>query len=54
MNDGEEVMPSFWSANYFSLTHGKSITASSDLMKGKTKEIQLKGLNIDKLRIALN
>lgn len=57
VNDGEEVMPSFWSSNYFSLAPGESITvtvsASSDLLNGKTKEIQLKGLNIDNLRIAL-
>ncbi|MEI6679980.1 MAG: sugar-binding domain-containing protein [Mariniphaga sp.] len=57
LNDGEEIMPSFWSANYFSLAPGESITVtvsvSSDLIKGKNQEIKVKGWNLENKLISL-
>ncbi|MDP2335523.1 MAG: glycoside hydrolase family 2 protein, partial [Bacteroidota bacterium] len=58
LNDGEEILPCFWSANYFSLAPGESITVtanvSSSQLKSKNQEIQLDGWNIDKQGISLN
>ena len=57
ISDGEEVLPSYWSANYFSLAPGESITltvnANSSQLKSKNKEILLEGWNIDKQMIKL-
>jgi hypothetical protein len=57
LNDGEEIMPSFWSANYFSLASGESITVtvsvSSDQIKGKNQEIKVKGWNLENKVISL-
>ncbi len=57
LNDGEEIMPSFWSANYFSLAPGESITVtvsvSSDQIKGKNQEIKVKGWNLENKVISL-
>ncbi|MCL4481571.1 MAG: beta galactosidase jelly roll domain-containing protein [Bacteroidetes bacterium] len=51
MNDNEEVLPAFWSANYFSLAPGESVTAtvcaSSDQLKGKNIQVQVNGWNVD-------
>jgi hypothetical protein len=57
VNDGEEILPCFWSANYFSLAPGESITVtasvSSSQLKSKNQEIQMDGWNIEKQRISL-
>ena len=57
-DDGEEILPSFWSANYFSLTPGESmiITVSAPVKQLKTKdpELQTEGWNLDKQIISLN
>lgn len=58
MNDNEEVLPAFWSANYFSLAPGETITAtvsaSSAMMKGKTRQILVKGWNLDEVALSLD
>ena len=54
--DGEEVLPSYWSANYFSLAPGESITLTVSASNGlisKNKEILVEGWNIDKQMIKL-
>ncbi|HEY3389122.1 MAG TPA: beta galactosidase jelly roll domain-containing protein [Prolixibacteraceae bacterium] len=57
LNDGEEIMPGFWSANYFSLAPGESITAtvsvSSNQLKGKNQVIKVKGWNLENQLITL-
>ncbi|HEY3372546.1 MAG TPA: glycoside hydrolase family 2 TIM barrel-domain containing protein [Prolixibacteraceae bacterium] len=56
-SEGEEVLPSFWSANYCSLAPGESITLTvsvpSRLLKSKNKEILVEGWNIEKQVIQL-
>ncbi|MGE4586847.1 MAG: sugar-binding domain-containing protein [Mangrovibacterium sp.] len=50
LDQGEEVMPSFWSANYFSLAPGESVTltvsAPRCLLKAANQEIELEGWNL--------
>ena len=57
MNGGEELLPAFWSANYFSLAPGESLTvkvhASSAQLKGKTQVLLVKGWNVDEKAIPL-
>jgi beta-galactosidase/beta-glucuronidase len=57
MSDGEEVAPCFWSANYFSLAPGESITVTASVpasqLKSKNQEILLEGWNIDKQMFSL-
>jgi len=57
LNDGEEIMPGFWSANYFSLAPGEStivtVSVSSDQLKGKNQEIKVKGWNLENQLISL-
>ncbi len=48
---GEEILPSFWSANYFSLVPGETIavSVSAPLNKlGANPEIQVEGWNVEK------
>jgi hypothetical protein len=58
MNGTEEVLPSFWSANYFSLAPGESmvakVSASDLLLKGKTQQLTIKGWNITEHQLKLN
>lgn len=58
LSDGEEVLPCYWSANYFTLAPGESITVkascSTNQLKSKTQIIQLDGWNLDKEVISLN
>jgi hypothetical protein len=58
MSDGQEILPCYWSANYFSLAPGESITVkvscSTNLLKDNKQEILLEGWNIDKQLILLN
>jgi hypothetical protein len=57
LNNGEEIMPCFWSANYFSLAPGESITVtasvSSNQLKGKNQVIKVKGWNLENQLIPL-
>jgi len=57
MNDGEEILPSFWSANYFSLAPGESITltvsAPTSKLKSSNLEILTEGWNLEKQVIRL-
>jgi hypothetical protein len=52
MVDGEEVLPSYWSASYFTLAPSEftTITVSCPVVKlnGKRPEIKISGWNVDK------
>ncbi len=58
MNDSEEVLPAYWSANYFSLAPGESlittVSAATNQLKGEKQEILVKGWNVDEARKPLN
>lgn len=57
ISDEEEVLPSYWSANYFSLAPGESITvtvSASSTLKSKNREIMIEGWNIEKQSVKLN
>ena len=51
MDNGQEILPSYWSASYFSLAPGESITAtvsaSVNQLKGKNIAIHVEGWNIE-------
>jgi hypothetical protein len=57
LNDGEDVLPCFWSANYFSLAPKESITvtltAPTAQLGGENQEIKITGWNLDEQRILL-
>ena len=57
MGDGEEILPAFWSANYFSLAPGESITAkvsaSTAALNGKKIDLLVKGWNVEENLISL-
>lgn len=57
LNDGEDVLPGFWSANYFSLAPKETITvtlsAPTARLKSENQEIKLTGWNMDEQRILL-
>jgi exo-1,4-beta-D-glucosaminidase len=50
ITDGEEVLPSYWSDNYFSVPPGGTITATvscpTTMLKGAPPELRLEGWNI--------
>ena len=52
LDGGEEVLPSFWSANYFSLAPGESITVTVSVplekLKDRDQQILLEGWNLEK------
>lgn len=54
---GEEVLPSFWSANYFTLTPGESVTVTVRVplasLKEKTQQILVNGWNLEKRMISV-
>ncbi len=58
MADKEEVLPAFWSANYFTLAPGESISVSvsapSKKLNGRNTQIIVKGWNVDERGIPLN
>ncbi|MDO6433451.1 glycoside hydrolase family 2 TIM barrel-domain containing protein [Flavitalea sp. BT771] len=55
--DGEEVLPSYWSDNYFSVPPGGTITATvscpTAMLKGAPPELRLEGWNIPQEHIPL-
>ncbi len=57
MADKEEVLPAFWSANYFTLAPGESITISvnapTNQLKGKNQEIKIKGWNVEESNVSI-
>ena len=57
-NDGDEILPSFWSANYISLAPGESTTltvnAPNGKLKNKNQEILIEGWNVEKQTIKLS
>lgn len=54
---GEEVVPSFWSANYFTIAHGESVTVTvgcpQDSLKGGTPVLKIEGWNVKEMIIPL-
>ena len=57
MDNGQEVLPCYWSANYFSLAPGESmnvnVSASTAQLKSKKVEVQVDGWNIKTQTILL-
>ncbi len=57
MNGTEEVLPSYWSANYFTLAPGESITVSVSAAKaqltGINQQLLVKGWNVEEKIISL-
>jgi len=58
MNNGDEVLPSFWSSNYFTLAPNESMTikvnASSKILTGNKPEILTEGWNVEKRLVQLS
>lgn len=57
IKEGKEVLPSFWSDNYFSLSPNKSTTVTVSIpnatIKEKKPELALSGWNVEKKIISL-
>lgn len=57
MIDGEEVLPSFWSAGYFTLAPSETISVSVScpviMLGGKTPEIKISGWNVGDSQLML-
>lgn len=57
LNNGEDVLPSYWSDNYFSLAPGESInvsvSVSSNQLNGNNQEILIEGWNLNDIKIPL-
>jgi hypothetical protein len=57
LNDGTEVLPSYWSANYFSLAPGETLTTtiavSSSQWKGNNLELLVEGWNVNGVKIPI-
>ncbi|MBN8853056.1 MAG: hypothetical protein BGO55_14020 [Sphingobacteriales bacterium 50-39] len=58
IRDGEEVLPSYWTDNYFSIPPGETITTTvscpkAALLHGTAPELRLEGWNISKQTIPL-
>jgi hypothetical protein len=55
--DKEEVLPSFWSANYFTLAPGETLTVTvgcpAEKISGGTPVLKVEGWNIDESVIPL-
>jgi hypothetical protein len=45
-NNGEEILPSYWSDNYFSIPAGQSVTVRVSCPVSKTPQLRLEGWNI--------
>ncbi len=56
LDHGEEVLPSFWSANYFTLAAGESVTVTVRIplagLKDQTQQILVEGWNLEKQLIS--
>ena len=57
VENGEEILPAFWSASYFSLAPGESIivsvSAPSAQLKNNRRELQVSGWNMEVQQILL-
>jgi exo-1,4-beta-D-glucosaminidase len=57
VNHGEEVLPSFWSANYVMLQPHQSMMITVDvpkvLLKGNNASVQIEGWNLTTEKVAL-
>jgi hypothetical protein len=57
MNHGEEVLPSFWSANYVTLQPHQSMMITVDvpkaLLNGNKASVQIEGWNLTTEKVAL-
>jgi Exo-beta-D-glucosaminidase Ig-fold domain/Glycosyl hydrolases family 2/Glycosyl hydrolases family 2, sugar binding domain/Glycosyl hydrolases family 2, TIM barrel domain len=57
MLDGEEVLPGFWSSNYFTLAPNETTTVTVGCpvakLNGKTPVIKISGWNVDQQELAL-
>ncbi len=54
MGDGEEILPSFWSASYFSLAPGETTTitvSAPEKHLGVNPEIEISGWNVERVKI---
>ncbi len=55
--DGEDILPAFWSANYFTLKPGESMDVTVDVPSGEDvtgySVLQVEGWNVDSVRMAL-
>ena len=53
--EGTEVLPSYWSANYFSLAPGETLTTtiavSTSQLNGNNPELLVEGWNVDRVKI---
>jgi hypothetical protein len=58
MTGGAEVMPSYWSSNYFTLAPGESATVSASAPTAKLGSqkpyVEVEGWNLDKQVVALS
>jgi hypothetical protein len=58
MSDGEEILPSYWSGNYFTLTPSEKINITvscpETVIKGKKLYLRVSGWNIEAQEIKLN
>jgi hypothetical protein len=58
ISDGEEVLPSFWSTNYFTLAPGETKTAvvscPNATLAGKTPLIRISGWNVNQQELMIN
>jgi hypothetical protein len=58
ISDGEEVLPSFWSTNYFTLAPGETKTAvvscPNVILAGKTPLIRISGWNVNQQELIIN
>ncbi|MEI7828825.1 MAG: sugar-binding domain-containing protein [Prolixibacteraceae bacterium] len=57
MGNDKEILPAFWSSNYFSLAPGESmiakVSASAAALTGKKIELLVKGWNVEKITVSL-
>jgi len=58
IKDGQEILPSYWSDNYFSIPAGKTVTVMVNcplnLLAGAPPDLRLDGWNIAPLRQRIN
>jgi hypothetical protein len=57
VSEGEEILPSFWSANYFTLSPGESTVVSVSCpaarLKGRSPDLKISGWNSDPIVLPL-
>jgi hypothetical protein len=57
MADGTEVLPTYWTAGYFTLAPSEVITISvscpAEILKGKTPSVKISGWNVSEKELTL-